>query len=99
MAKQEDTSTQRYETVDPKNPPNSVLKPEVRTAALWAYLGPLLVVTVVVLIALLYWSNRADEPNDNVAPTTGISDEGTPGGGTPAPRPDSTNEELNERGR
>ena len=46
------------ETVDPKNPPNSVLQPEVRKATFWAYIGPLIIIVVVLGIALLYWSTR-----------------------------------------
>jgi hypothetical protein len=99
MAEQRDTSTERYETVDPRNPPNSVLRPEVRTAALWAYLGPLIAVAVVVLIALLYWANRDGAPGEDVSPTIGTSGDTRPGGNDPAPRPDSTNEELGDRGR
>lgn len=99
MSEQQSNSTERSETVDPHNPPNAVLAPEVRTAALWAYLGPLIAIAVVALIGLLYWSNRDSEPNEDVTPTTGVADELTPGGGDPAPRPDSTKEEIDDRGR
>ena len=99
MAEQPSNTTERRETVDPHNPPNSVLRPEVRTAALWAYLGPLIAIAVVALIALFYWANRDPAPNEDVTPTTGVSGESTPGGGDPAPRPGSTQEELELRGK
>lgn len=98
MAEPHSNSTERYETVDPRNPPNSVLRPEVRKAALWAYLGPLIAITVVVLIALLYWANRDGGPNEDVSPAIGTSGDTQPGGGDPAPQPGSTNDELENRG-
>ena len=99
MAEQPSKTTERYETVDPHNPPNAVLRPEVRTFALWAYIGPLIIVAVVALIGLLYWANRDSEPNEDVTPTTGVADELKPGGGDPAPRPDSPQEEIDNRNR
>jgi hypothetical protein len=99
MSEQQSNTTERAETVDPHNPPNAVLRPEVRTAALWAYLGPLIVIAVVALIGLLYWANRDSDPNDDVTPTSGVSDELKPGGGDPAPKPDNAQEEVENRGR
>lgn len=100
-------------TGDPRDPPHSVLKPEVRRAALWAYVGPLVALALVVAFALIYWSRRPDgrtgDPSE-LRPeigTTGEQQRGgerdTPstreqGGGDPAPRPDSTREELRDRG-
>lgn len=98
MAEQQSTSTQREETYDPRNPPNSVTSPQVRTAALWAYLGPILALSVVVLIALLYWANRDGSPTEDGTRTIGTSgDTSTPGGGNPAPTPDSTRDEVKDR--
>jgi len=85
------------ETVDPKNPPNSVLHPEVRKAALWAYIGPLLIFVVVLGLALLYWSTRDND--GTTEPTVGTSGE-NPGqeGSNPDPTPDSTKDESEFRG-
>ena len=100
MAEQQSKSTERAETVDPRNPPNSVTSPAARKAVFWAYLGPILAICVVVLIALLYWANRDRSPSEDETPTLGTSgDMNTPGGGDPAPRPDSTRDEVDDRGR
>jgi hypothetical protein len=86
------------ETFDPKNPPNSVLRPEVRKAAFWAYIGPLIIIVVVLGIALLYWSTR-DNTGDTTEPTVGTSGENPGQGGTnPDPTPDSTKDETEYRG-
>jgi hypothetical protein len=94
------TASKQYEeTVDPDNPPNSVLHPEVRRTALWVYVGPLVVIAVIVGIALLYWSNRGPAPNEDVTDTIGtVGDDSTPGGFDPASRPDSSRDERNFRG-
>jgi hypothetical protein len=102
------------ETTDPKNPPNSVLNPAVRRTALRSYLGPLVVFFLVVGIGLIYWANRpplvpgnqdgqlvgtsgeADDRQDLVGERGNRDD--TPGGTNPAPRPDSTADELRSRG-
>lgn len=80
------TPEQYEETVHPENPPNVVLQPRVRRAALWIYLGPLIVIAVIIAIAFLYWANRNRRPDDPVEPTTGVEEEATPGGGKPDPR-------------
>jgi len=50
---------ERYEdTVDPHNPPNSVLQPNVGSTALWAYLGPIVALFIIIGIALIYWATR-----------------------------------------
>lgn len=107
------TSAQYGETTDPKNPPNSVVNPQVRSAALRSYLGPLVVFVVIVGLALLYWANRGpvmpDPGNPYQVGTTGAPDDrldavgergnrDTPGGFDPVPRPDNTADELKYRG-
>jgi len=107
------TPEQYEETTDPKNPPNSVVNPQVRSAALRSYLGPLVVLVVIVGLALLYWANRGpvmpNPDNPYLVGTTGDPDDrldvvgergnrDTPGGFDPAPRPDNTAEELKYRG-
>jgi hypothetical protein len=88
---------QYSETVDPKNPPNSVLQPEVRKATFWAYIGPILILVVVLGVALLYWSTRdSDSPTE---PTVGTSGENPgQGGSNPDRTPDSTKDESEYRG-
>ena len=43
---------------DPTNPPNVLLRPENRRAALWSYLGPVIALFAIVGVALIYWVNR-----------------------------------------
>jgi hypothetical protein len=106
---------ERYEeTTDPKNPPNSVVNPAVRSTALRSYLGPLVVFFLVAGIGLIYWANRpplvtGDQDGQQIG-TSGNADErqdiigergnsdDTPGGSNPAPRPGSTADELRHRG-
>jgi hypothetical protein len=105
---------ERYEeTTDPRNPPNSVVNDGVRSAALRSYLGPIVVLFVVVGIALLYWANRSpvipDVDDRQQIGTSGadsdshdvIGERGnrddTPGGFDPDPRPGSTAEEIESR--
>ncbi len=100
-------------TGDPRHPPHSVVNSGVRRAALWAYVGPIVVLALVVAFAFVYWARRPEgrtgAPNE-LRPeigTTGEQQRGgerdTPstrqqGGGDPAPRPDSSREELRDRG-
>jgi hypothetical protein len=96
---QEPGSQGREETRDPHNPPNVMLRRETRRAALMSYLGPLVVLFVVVGIALVYWANRepvqqADTEVDREIATTGS----TEGGGDPQPDFDDTREEIDSRG-
>jgi hypothetical protein len=87
------------ETVDPRNPPNSVLRHEVRKATFWAYLGPLIVIVVILGIALLYWSTRDNTSDNRTEPAIGTSGE-NPGqeGSNPDRTPDSTKDETDYRG-
>ena len=91
------TPEQYEETVAPANPPQATAGPATVVAGMWYYLGPIALIVVVALMALFYWG-RDDSRDDAVEPTTGISDETTPGGGNPAPEPDSTKDESESRG-
>ena len=91
------TPEQYEETVAPANPPQATAGPATVVAGMWYYLGPIALIVVVALIALFYWG-RDDSGDDAVEPTTGISDERTPGGGNPAPEPDSARDESESRG-
>src|SRR5688572_32475173 len=59
------------EITDPDNPPQALLRPEARRAALWSYLGPVIALFVIVAVALVYWGNRGsaapDERTDDAA--------------------------------
>src|SRR5687767_2246282 len=86
------TDRESEELNDPKNPPQSVLKPEVRRAALMSYLGPVVALFAVVGIILIYWSNRgpvsSDEPRERDA--VGTIGNNSPGGADPASRARTT---------
>lgn len=104
---------QYEETEHPRNPPQAVLNRNVRRAALGTYLGPLVVLFVIIGLALLYWARREpgrDLEDNTLNPSIGTTgeraneNENEParnldqGGGDPASRPDSTKEEIDERG-
>ena len=70
-----DTPEQYDETRDPRNPPNSVLNPEVRKTATRSFLWPLVVLTVVAGLLWVFWSGQpprvrdADDTGDRAAVT------------------------------
>lgn len=98
--------TERAETVAPSNPPNAVVNREVRTTALWTYLGIIVGFFVVVGAALLFWVGTGAGPLDDnrfdpsAVGTSGdrLPREETPGGFDPAPVPGDTRSELEYRG-
>jgi len=110
----ENRTPERYEdTVDPRNPPNSVTNRDVRGAALKSYLGPVVALFVIVGLALVYWANRGPVYNETTDRTSiGTSGDGsdinaigergndtdTPGGFDPQNRPGSTRDEIDRRG-
>lgn len=98
MAEQyRDRSPEHYEeTVAPQNPPNSVLRPEVRRGAWWLYVFPIIVVCIVAGIALLYWVSRDSAPEERIQPvgTAGERQEG----GNPNRQPATTADEIKFRG-
>ena len=99
----------RYsETTDPRNPPNSVLRPVARRSAVWTYVGGIVAVFVVVGAMYAYWS-ITDRGGDNELdvsepPAVGTGGSGeparaeTPGGFEPVPEHDSTRDEIEFRG-
>ena len=109
MAERQDA---RYEeTTDPHNPPQAVVNPQARNTAFWSYLGPLIAVFAIIALALAYWSGRGsggERDGNTLNPSIGTTgeriDDNKPardleqGGGDPAPRPGSTQQELEERG-
>jgi hypothetical protein len=88
------------EITDPGNPPQVLLKPGARRAALWSYLGPVIALFVIVAVALVYWGSRGpaapDERTDDAA--IGTVGRNSPGGGDPQPAFKSTADELKHRG-
>ena len=91
----------RYEeTNHPDNPPNSMLSRGTRRAALGSYLGPVVVLFLIVGLGLLYWSHRGpSEPDRDLARVgVGTTGENGPGAFDPAPHPGSTRAELERRG-
>src|SRR5262249_52909390 len=92
----------RYEgTRDLKNPPNSVLGPRARSAALPWFLGSLVVFFRLVGVALVFWSAAnprpsAREERENVVGASGYYS--TEGGHDPIRRLRSTRAELKFRG-
>jgi hypothetical protein len=102
----EDPAPQYEETTDPRNPPNSVLKPSARRGALWTYVGGIVALFLIVGAALVYWSTT-DQPGDlererpdaSAVGTTGAAkaDPGV-GGFEPAPDQKSTSQELEYKG-
>lgn len=100
MARDNDSTSGYDDTRHPDNPPNSVLSHSARRGALWSYLGPIVVLFVIMGLGLAYWSLRrpaaAERPDRDQA--IGTSGETTPGGDTPQPHPNSTADELQFRG-
>lgn len=97
--KQGGSTPQEYEeTVSPENPPQASGAPAAAVPAIFYFLAPIALLIGVLVLALFYWGNGDDSQDDFVEPTTGISDEATPGGGNPAPRPEGTRDETEFRG-
>ena len=104
MAEPRDRHTPEYnETTDPRNPPNSVLQPEVRRFTTWSFVLPLVALAFVAGILWVFWLGQPPRPRDanrTGTPTeaVGTAGERKPGGANPNPKPDSTKEELEFRG-
>jgi hypothetical protein len=104
---QQDGRNQYEETTDPKNPPSSVLSQQARRATVTTFLGGIIVFFLIVGAALIYWnaSTRRIDPDPGLRDTGGGGEVGTvgdrddsPGGFNPAPRPGTTQDELDYRG-
>jgi len=88
------------EITDPHNPPQVLLKPEARRAAVWSYLGPVIALFVIAGVAMIYWMNRGPGTRDAGADQAAIGTVGrdAPGGGDPQGPFKSTDDELKYRG-
>lgn len=98
-----DTPEQYDETTDPRNPPNSVLSPNVRSATTWSVFLPLVVLTIVAGLLWVFWLGQPPHRRDakDIGPGTsavGTSGKKTPGGFNPDPKPDNTQDEIEFRG-
>jgi hypothetical protein len=91
------------ETRDPKNPPNSILAPRARSAALRWFVGSLVVFFLLIGVALVFWNAANPQPSlqgerEKVVGTSGYYYYSTEGGHDPIRRPRSTRDELKFRG-
>lgn len=99
-----DTPEQYEETQDPRNPPNSVLQPEVRRATTRTFLLPLVVLAIIAGILWMVFAGQAPRNRDardpNAPAIQGTSGQEDPGkGGTnPDPTPGDTKDEVEFRG-
>jgi hypothetical protein len=102
-----DRDPQYSETTDPRNPPNSVLRPAARRSALWTYVGGIAAVFLIVAAVLAYrlvtgagGDSELDVTQPSITGTSGDdnADPDSPGGFDPAPEPDSTRDEIEFRG-
>jgi len=81
-----------------------MLKLATRRAALWSYLGSVVILFLIVGAALVYWMARGpssatrDSADENVTEAIGTAGNTTPGGFDPQPRPGNTSDELKHRG-
>jgi hypothetical protein len=103
MAEPHNTAEQYEETTDPRNPPNSVLRPDVRRATTWSFLLMLIVSTVIAGLLWVFWLGQPGHVRDaddtgNGTNVTGTSGERTPGGINPDPSYNRTEDELKFRG-
>ena len=93
----------RYgDTNNPKHLPKAALHPHAQSAALWAFVGSLVVFFVLVGVLLVFWTVAHPQPAaqkaaEGVEGTTGYS---TEGGHDPLEnrRPRNTRDELKFRG-
>lgn len=95
---------------DPHDPPEAVANRRIRRTALWTYLGPIVVLAVILGIAMLFWvrhepGRAPGERSLNPIGTTGATPKDAneaqypqSGGGDPARRPANTADELKEKG-
>jgi hypothetical protein len=86
---------------DPKHPPDSVLAPRARSAALRWFVGSLVVFFLLIGVALVFWNAAnprpsVEEEREAVVGTSGYYS--TEGGHDPIRRPRSTRDELKFKG-
>ena len=92
----------RYDdTKNPKNPPQSVLRPQARSAALLGLIGSVVVFFALIGLALIFWTVAHPRPAAREGMDRGQGTSGyywTEGGHDPDRPPRSTRDELKFRG-
>jgi len=92
----------RYDdTNNPKNPPQSVLHPQVRSGGLLGLLASVVVFFARIGLALIFWTVAHPRPAAREGMERGVGRSGyywTEGGRDPARPPRSTRDELKFRG-
>jgi hypothetical protein len=108
------STPERYEdTNDAKNPPNSVLQPQVRRTARWSFLIPIIILAILAGGLWMYWKGQPAQPREaqrsqDVNTSVGTSGQGaegerspgvsTPGGHNTLPSFGRTEDEIKFRG-
>ena len=92
----------RYDdTNNPKNPPQSVLRPQARSGALLGLVASVVVFFALIGLALIFWTVAHPRPDAREGMERGVGRSGyywTEGGHDPARPPRSTSDELKFRG-
>jgi hypothetical protein len=92
----------RYDdTNNPNNPPQALLHPQARSAALLGLVGSLVVFFVLVGVALIFWTVAHPRPTAREEMERAVGTSGyysTEGGHDPVRRPANTRDELKFRG-
>lgn len=92
----------RYDdTNNPKNPPQAVLHPQLRSSALLGLLASVVVFFALIGLALIFWTVSHPRPSAREGMARGVGTSGyywTEGGRDPARPPRSTRDELTFRG-
>ena len=105
----DDEPARRYdETVEPQNPPNSIVQPAARRAAVTTFVGGIALFFVIATAAFLIWSASGErtasegavQTDPSAVGTSGerMPRENTPGGFDPAGRPGNTQDEIEFKG-
>lgn len=90
----------RYkDTYDPKNPPNSLVRPRAHSTVLWAFIGSVVGFLVLVAVAWVFWTVAHPQPSVLIQrERAGGGTYFTEGGHDPNRRPSNTSDELKSRG-
>lgn len=67
------------DTMDPKNPPSSMVSRSTRRLAFWSYFGPVVALFVVIALGFAYWKHRSGTAAHTVNPTYAVGTTGTTG--------------------
>jgi hypothetical protein len=67
------------ETMNPKNPPSSMVSRSTRSLAFWSYFGGIVALFVIIGIGYVYWKHRSATAAHTVNPTYAVGTTGTTG--------------------